>query len=93
MGGGLDSHPFNILTMTQETRQKMIDSLKRKYEAEILEAEATLMIYLENAAGIGEHPQMLEEMDTFVEKLANASDKLQTLTEFWKYNNNTSNGN
>jgi hypothetical protein len=74
--------------MTKETRQKMIDSLKRKYEAEILEAEATLMIYLENAAGIGEHPQMLEEMDNFVEKLANASDKLQTLTEFWKYNGN-----
>jgi hypothetical protein len=74
--------------MTKETREKMINSLKRKYEAEILEAEATLMIYLENAAGIGEHPQMLEEMDNFVEKLANASDKLQTLTEFWKYNGN-----
>ena len=60
----------------------MIDSLKRKYEAQILEAEATLMIYLENAAGIGEHPQMLEEMDNMVEKLANSSDKLQVLTEF-----------
>ena len=46
------------------------------------------MIYLENAAGIGEHPQMLEEMDNMVEKLANASDKLQVLTEFWKYNGN-----
>jgi hypothetical protein len=72
--------------MTKETRQKMIDSLKRKYEAQILESEATLMIYLENAAGIGEHPQMLEEMDNMVEKLANSSDKLQVLTEFWKYN-------
>ena len=72
--------------MTKETRQKMIDSLKRKYEAQILEAEATLMIYLENAVGIGEHPQMLEEMDNMVEKLANSSDKLQVLTEFWKYN-------
>ena len=51
--------------MTKETREKMITSLKRKYEAEILEAEATLMIYLENAAGIGEHPQILEEMDKY----------------------------
>ena len=72
--------------MTKETRQKAIDSLKKKYESQILEAEATMMIYLENAAGIGEHPQMLEEMDNMVEKLANASDKLQVLTEFWKYN-------
>jgi hypothetical protein len=72
--------------MTKETREKMITSLKRKYEAEILEAEATLMIYLENAAGIGEHPQILEEMDNFVEKLANANDKLDTLNKFWKTN-------
>ena len=77
--------------MTKETQQKMIDSLKKKYEAEIFEAEATLMIYLENAAGIGEHPQIMEEMDNYVEKLANASDKLQTLTEFWKYNGNKEN--
>ena len=72
--------------MTKETREKMITSLKRKYEAEILEVEATLMIYLENAAGIGEHPQILEEMDNFVEKLANANDKLDTLNKFWKNN-------
>jgi len=74
--------------MTKETKQKMYESLKLKYEAQIVEAEATLMIYLENAAGIGEHPQMLEEMGNFVEKLANASDKLQTLNEFWKYYGN-----
>ena len=65
--------------MTKETQQKMIDSLKKKYEAEIFEAEATLMIYLENAAGIGEHPQHLEEMDKFVSQLADAKDKLETL--------------
>lgn len=76
------------MTMTKETKQKMYESLKLKYEAQIVEAEATLMIYLENAAGIGEHPQMLEEMGNFVEKLANASDKLQTLNEFWKYYGN-----
>jgi hypothetical protein len=49
------------------------------------------MIYLENAAGIGEHPQIIEEMDNFVEKLANASDKLQTFNEFWKYYGNKEN--
>lgn len=44
------------------------------------------MVYMENAVGIGEHPQHLEEMDKFVEKLANANDKLETLKEFYKYN-------
>ena len=64
----------------------MIDALALKYESEIAEAEATLLIYFSNPVGIGEHPQHLEEMDKFVEKLANANDKLETLKEFYKYN-------
>lgn len=67
-------------------REKMFESLVKKYESEISEAEATLMVYMENPVGIGEHPQHLEEMDKFVEKLANASDKLETLKQFYKYN-------
>ena len=64
----------------------MYESLIKKYESEIAESEATLMVYMENPVGIGEHPQHIEEMDKFVEKLANASDKLQTLQMFYKYN-------
>jgi methylaspartate ammonia-lyase len=63
----------------------MYESLVKKYESEIAESEATLMIYMENPVGIGEHPQHLEEMNKFVEKLANATDKLETLQEFYKY--------
>ena len=67
-------------------RKLMYDALVKKYESEIAEAEATLMVYMENPVGIGEHPQHIEEMDKFIEKLANASDKLQTLQMFYKYN-------
>ncbi len=69
----------------------MIDALALKYESEIAEAEATLLIYFSNSVGIGEHPQHLEEMDKFVEKMANAKDKLETLKEFVKYNLNDGN--
>jgi hypothetical protein len=62
----------------------MYDSLVKKYESEIAESKATLMIYMENPVGIGEHPQHLEEMNKFVEKLANATDKLEKLQEFYK---------
>lgn len=67
-------------------KEKLFESLVKKYESEIAEAEATLMVYMENPVGIGEHPQHLEEMDKFVEKLSNASDKLQNLKEFYIYN-------
>ena len=86
--GGVSPTLFNSQDYDKRNQTKSDRQSQKKYESQILEAEATMMIYLENAAGIGEHPQMLEEMDNMVEKLANASDKLQVLTEFWKYNGN-----
>jgi len=67
-------------------RERMFEALIKKYESEVAEAEATLMVYMENPVGIGEHPQHLEEMDKFVEQLANSSDKLVNLKEFYARN-------
>ena len=69
----------------QKISQMMYESLVKKYEAQISEAETTLLIYFTNPVGIGEHPQHLEEMDKFVEKLANAKDKLDAINLFNKY--------
>lgn len=66
--------------------EKLYAALIAKYEAEILDAESSLLIYFSNPVGIGEHPQHIEEMDKMVEKFASAKDKLQTLKEFYKYN-------
>jgi hypothetical protein len=67
-------------------REKMFDALLKKYESEVAEAEATLMVYMENSVGIGEHPQHLEEMDKFVEQLSNSSDKIVNLQKFYSRN-------
>ena len=37
------------------------------------------MVYFENPAGIGEHPDLQEEMRKQVEAIANAEDALETL--------------
>ena len=63
-------------------RESFVEALKRKYEAEIAEADATANIYLENSVGIGEHPQHIEEVDKQIEKIANAKEKLDVLDEF-----------
>jgi hypothetical protein len=68
--------------------ESIYKALTKKYEAEIAEAEATLLIYFNNPVGIGEHPQHLEEMDKMIEKCANAKDKLETLTGLIKFDNN-----
>jgi hypothetical protein len=66
--------------------EKMYEALTLKYRSEMAEAEATLLIYFNNPVGIGEHPQHLEEMDKFVERMTNAKDKLDMLSTVYKYN-------
>jgi len=44
-------------------------------------AAATLQVYLDRPAGIGEHPQILDEMDKLVEEYSNAKDKLHSLED------------
>ena len=63
-------------------KRAILDALEAKYNADIAHADATLTIYLENSVGIGEHPQHIEECDKFVEKIANAKEKLEVLKDF-----------
>ena len=63
-------------------REKLHKALVSRYEAERDEAVATLEVYFSNAAGIGEHPQMVEEMSKAVEKIAIAEDCLETLRRY-----------
>lgn len=56
-----------------------IDALRARYVAERLEAIATLEIYTKSAVGIGEHPQIIDEMDKLLRKVADASSYLETL--------------
>jgi hypothetical protein len=69
----------------EKIKQKMYEALKKKYESEMLDSEASLLVYFTNPVGIGEHPQHIEEMDKLIEKRANAKDKLENLEQFYKY--------
>ena len=62
--------------------QYLIDALKIKYEAQMAEAYANIQVYLNNPAGIGEHPDIIAAIDTQVEVYANAKEKLEVLDEF-----------
>ena len=54
-------------------------ALTKKYEAEIEECLATLKIYMNESVGIGEHSDLLTELDKYVTKLAAAEDNLESL--------------
>tara|TARA_R100000808_G_scaffold25062_1_gene61121 strand:+ start:7054 stop:7257 length:204 start_codon:yes stop_codon:yes gene_type:complete len=63
-------------------KKALREALKSKYEAQRTEAYATLEVYFNNPAGIGEHPQIVEEMSKQVEKLANADDCLAAINKY-----------
>jgi len=63
---------------------KLIKALKAKYKAQAAEAEATMDVYLNNPAGIGEHPQIVEEMAKQLERLGNATGNLDTLERYYE---------
>ena len=57
----------------------LYNALKSKNEAQKAEALAVLDVYFTNAVGIGEHPQIVEEMAKQLELLSNAEDCLESL--------------
>ena len=62
-----------------EANNGLFQAAKARYQAQIVEAIATLEIYFTNAVAIGEHPDLLAEVDKYVGKLESASGKLGTL--------------
>jgi Tat protein secretion system quality control protein TatD with DNase activity len=62
------------------------NALLKKAEAEKAEAIAILSTYMKSSVGIGEHPQIIEEADKYLEKLAAADDKIGTLQQFFDKN-------
>jgi hypothetical protein len=69
-------------------KSEIYKALELKYLAQQQEAVATLEIYFNRPAGIGEHPQIIEEMDKQVALAAEAEDKLAYLkNHFAEYKN------
>ena len=68
-------------------RTHLVKALARKYEAEIAQAKASVLIYLDNSVGIGEHPQHIEEIDKLLTKISNAQENLDTLEKHFDYDN------
>ena len=60
-------------------QQVLHEALVARFEAQRTEALATLQVYYGDSVGIGEHPQVVEEMAKQVEKLAAAEDALGCL--------------
>ena len=64
----------------------LFKALSKRYEAQIAEAYATIIVYFDSSVGIGEHPQFINEMDKQLDIISTAEEKIQALN---KHFNNT----
>jgi len=73
---------LRVFSKGEKVKDVILDALRKRYEAQIAEADATIKIYFERSVGIGEHPQHVDEVDKLIEKIANAEEKLEVIKEF-----------
>ena len=66
-----------------DTKLLLIDALRKRYEAEIADAYASALIYLNASVGIGEHPQFVEELSKLVNKISSADENINTLNKYF----------
>jgi len=70
--------------MKNKYTETIVEALILKAESEKEVAMANVAIYLNNPAGIGEHPGILEAVEEQIEKIAEANDKIDALREVWR---------
>ncbi len=59
-----------------------LNALRLKYKAEIEVAKSNIDVYLHNPVGIGEHPDLVSAIDSQIEMLASAQDKLTAINQY-----------
>ena len=72
-----------MIMETTKLEMNYIKALGKKYEAEMAEAKANLALYVNNLVAIGEHSDLMDEHDKWVEKYTNSKDKLESLNELF----------
>ena len=59
----------------------LLQASVKKLEGEIEVAKANVMVYKKNSAGIGEHPDIVEAIETQIAKISEAEDKIEAINK------------
>ena len=62
-------------------RESLLKALASQYQGEMDIAMANINVYQNNPAGIGEHPDVAQALDTQIEKYATAKEKYEAVQE------------
>ena len=62
----------------------LLQALAKKLEGDLAVAQANILIYKDKSVGIGEHPEIVQAIESEVEKAAEAADKLSMVNKLLK---------
>ena len=60
-------------------KEVIVDALEKKYEAQMAQAEANVKVYMENPVGVGEHPDIVDEVEKLLKQIKDAKEMLDEL--------------
>ena len=69
--------------MTDNVGKMFIEAAKRKLEADIADATAKIDLYAMRSIGVGEHPNITEEIIKAADPAAHAEEVLDFINERW----------
>jgi hypothetical protein len=69
--------------MNPYNRDNMIEALKAHAKGHIAKHAMNVEVYLKNAAGVGEHPDVMEAIETELKIIAEYHDQLEVLEKYF----------
>jgi len=60
-------------------KEVIVDALEKKYEAQMALAEANIKVFMENPVGVGEHPNIVQEVEKLLKEIKDAKEMLDEL--------------
>mgnify|MGYP003130509892 FL=1 len=60
-------------------KEVIVDALEKKYEAQMTLAEANIKVFMENPVGVGEHPNIVQEVEKLLKEIKDAKEMLDEL--------------
>ena len=60
-------------------KEVMVDALEKKYEAQMALAESNIKVFMENPVGVGENPNIVQEVEKLLKEIKDAKEMLDEL--------------
>jgi len=71
------------LTKGEYSRDNVLAAIKAHAEGHIIKHAMNVEVYMKNAAGVGEHPDIMEAIEVELEAIAKYHDQLEVLEKYF----------